>query len=105
MLPMADRKRSHVWNLFSSENSNNAVCNICGKTVRYCGNTTNLVKHLRSNHRAEHDVMQQRSEEEEKAGAAWVRQTSLAESFGGGSSIQVHRECNVSYIGDIYHSP
>ncbi len=45
----------------------------------------NLVKHLRSNHCAECDeVMQRRSEELEKAGAAWVRQTLLAESFSSG---------------------
>ena len=36
-------------------------------TLRFCGDTTNRVEHLRFNHSTEHDVvtmMQQRSEEE-----------------------------------------
>lgn len=80
----ADCKHSHVWNFFSSQNSIDAVCDVCGRTVRSCGNTTNLVKHLRFNHSTECDaVLQRRSEEDEKKGAAEEeRQTSLTESFG-----------------------
>lgn len=50
---------------------------------RYCGNTTDLVKHMRFNHNTEYEeVMQQQSEDEEKKGAAKKRQTSVTESFG-----------------------
>lgn len=82
---MAERKRSYVWSYFTSINSNDAVCDTCNKTVRYCGNTTNLIKHLHINHKTEYDnVMTRRSEEEERrgTGAARARQTSLSESFG-----------------------
>ena len=57
------------------------ACNLCGRTVRNCGNTTNLVKHLRLNHNTEYnEVMQQESEEEEEEeeeekGAARARWT------------------------------
>ncbi|XP_051996488.1 E3 SUMO-protein ligase ZBED1-like [Xyrauchen texanus] len=62
---MADRKRSHVWLYFSCTDSSDAMCDVCGKTVKYSGNTTNLAKHLRLNHKSEYDdIMKQRSEEE-----------------------------------------
>lgn len=31
-LMMADQRRSHVWSFFSSQNSNNVVCDLCGRT-------------------------------------------------------------------------
>lgn len=52
---MAEEKHSDVWSFFSSPNGNNKVCDVCGKTARICGNTTNLVKHLRINHNTEYD--------------------------------------------------
>lgn len=80
---MADHKHSHVWSSFSSQNSNNAVFDVCGRADRYSGNTTDLVKHMRFNHNTEYEeVMQQQSEDEEKKGAAKKRQTSVTESFG-----------------------
>lgn len=83
---MGERKRSYAWSYFTSINSNDAVCDTCNKTVRYCGNTTNLIKHLHINHKTEYDdVMMRRSEEEERRGTgaarASQRQTSLSESF------------------------
>lgn len=75
---MADRKRSHVWLYFSCKDSSDAVCDVCGKTVKYSGNTTNLAKHLRLSHKSEYDdIMKRRSEEvqgEKKQGAR-ARQT------------------------------
>ena len=47
---MAERKRSHVWSYLSPTNSQDTVCDVCGKTVWSCGKTTNLVEHLRLNH-------------------------------------------------------
>uniref|UniRef100_A0A1A8J107 Family with sequence similarity 60, member A, like n=1 Tax=Nothobranchius kuhntae TaxID=321403 RepID=A0A1A8J107_NOTKU len=86
-LNMSERKRSHVWSSFSSSDKNDAVCDICRKTVRHCGNTTNLVKHLKVNHKKEYDdFMVKRTEDERSepgaAAAARVKQTSLVESFG-----------------------
>lgn len=87
---MFTRKPSHVWSYFSSTNSQEAVCDICKKKVRCCGNTTNLVKHLRSNHASQYETMRQSEEESAvspsgaaaSATAARARQTCLAESFG-----------------------
>lgn len=84
---MAERKRSHVWSYFSSTNSQDAVCDVCRKTIRSCGNTTNLVKHLRLNHTSEYEAyttMRQTEEESSvsaSGAAARARQTCLAESF------------------------
>ena len=87
---MADRKSSHVWLYFSCKDNRNAVCDVCRKTVKYSGNTTNLIKHLRLNHNSEYDdIMKRRSEEEvqgEKTQGARARQTSISESFGNGRS-------------------
>ena len=82
---MAARKWSHVWIYFSSSNSQDAVCDVCGKTVRSCVNTTNLVKHLRLNHNTEYSAFMMSPTEEESTVsgvAAGAGQTSLAESLG-----------------------
>jgi len=62
---MAERERSHVWSYFISTNSQDAVCDICGKAVKSCGSTTNLVKHLRTNHNTEYETFAQRRTEEQ----------------------------------------
>lgn len=36
--------------VISAPNSQDAVCDVCGKTVRICGNTTDLVKDFRLIH-------------------------------------------------------
>lgn len=68
--------------------------------MRYCGSITNLVKHLRFNHNTEYDeVIQRRTEEEEKKGALRARHTSL--SFGCDRHYSdTERECLA--IDDIY---
>ena len=74
-----------MWSYFTSINTNGAVCDTCNKSVRYCSNTTNLIKHLHRKHKTEYDnVMTRWSEEEERrdTGAAGARQTSLSESLG-----------------------
>ena len=79
--------RSHVWSHFSSTNSQEGACDVCGKKVNIRGNTTNLVKRLRSNHNAEYKASMMRRTEEERTAvscaAARARQMSVAESFGG----------------------
>ncbi|KAK7895421.1 hypothetical protein WMY93_020746 [Mugilogobius chulae] len=59
-----ERKRSIVWQYFTRQNNGEATCDVCLNTVRSCGNTTNLVKHLRLKHRPEYEqFMLQRSEQ------------------------------------------
>ena len=66
---MAERKRSIVWTYFTTVSSNEATCDLCRKCLRYCGNTTNLTKHLKVNHSKEHDDLQRRRlEEREREG-------------------------------------
>ena len=69
-LNMAERKRSIVWTHFTAVNANEATCDLCSKCIRYCGNTTNLTKHLKVNHRKEHDDMERRRVEERERGSA-----------------------------------
>lgn len=40
----------------SASDSQDAVCDVYGKRVRYCGNTTNLMKYLRLTHSTEYDT-------------------------------------------------
>uniref|UniRef100_A0A3B3R5W0 Inner centromere protein-like n=1 Tax=Paramormyrops kingsleyae TaxID=1676925 RepID=A0A3B3R5W0_9TELE len=51
---MASRKRSAVWPYFQDGvDPNKATCLVCSETIQHCGNTSNLLKHLRSKHQAE----------------------------------------------------
>ncbi|XP_072310009.1 delta-aminolevulinic acid dehydratase [Eucyclogobius newberryi] len=60
-----ERKRSLVWRYFTCQSNGEATCDVCLNTVRSCGNTTNLVKHLRFKHKIEYErFMLQRSEQE-----------------------------------------
>lgn len=90
---------AHMWSFFSSQNSDNAACDVCVRTVRYCGNITNLVKDLRLNHKREYDEVVQ--PEEGEKGAARVKQTSITESVR-------HRERRWLFIpvangGEVVH--
>lgn len=40
--------KSNVWQYFTKKDEKTASCKKCFKTVRYCGNTSNLHKHLKS---------------------------------------------------------
>ncbi|KAG7468642.1 hypothetical protein MATL_G00145340 [Megalops atlanticus] len=51
---MASRKRSVVWSFFHDDlASKRAICLICSENILHCGNTTNMLKHLRSKHQEE----------------------------------------------------
>ncbi|KAM9809120.1 zinc finger BED domain-containing protein 4-like [Syngnathus typhle] len=54
----SERKRSLVWGYYSLLNNNEAKCEICHKTIKYCGNTTNLTKHLSKIHSEVHKELQ-----------------------------------------------
>lgn len=49
-MPQRQRKRSAIWNRYTLSDNHTAVCNACEKEVRYCGNTTNLTKHVQLHH-------------------------------------------------------
>ncbi|KAG5848484.1 hypothetical protein ANANG_G00098930 [Anguilla anguilla] len=51
---MAARKRSVVWSFFQDDlSSKSAACILCAENIQHCGNTTNMLKHLRSKHQEE----------------------------------------------------
>ncbi|XP_062405539.1 zinc finger BED domain-containing protein isoform X3 [Sardina pilchardus] len=50
---MATRKRSIVWSFFKEEDSKKVVCLICTRTIHHFGKTTNMLRHLRSEHPGE----------------------------------------------------
>lgn len=42
---------SAVWKFFKKSGNKEPVsCNLCGKTYKTCGNTTNLATHLKTKH-------------------------------------------------------
>lgn len=41
---------SSVWTFFKKLDSKSCSCNLCGRTYRTSGNTTNLATHLRNKH-------------------------------------------------------
>ncbi|KAG8180542.1 hypothetical protein JTE90_018162 [Oedothorax gibbosus] len=45
-------KKSWVWEYFTLVNENLVKCNICKKTYKACSNTTNMNKHLKTQHKA-----------------------------------------------------
>ncbi len=84
---MTERKRSIIWSYFTPVNNDEASCDICQKTIRHCGNTTNMIKHLKVKHPKEHDEVQLRRAEEvteTRPPSSGLRQSYLAESFQRG---------------------
>ncbi|CAM4572959.1 unnamed protein product [Leuciscus chuanchicus] len=87
---MADRKRSHVRLYFSCKDSSDAVCDVCGKTVKYSGNTTNLAKHLRLSHKSEYDdIMKRRSEEEVQGEKTQDNATNMVKAMDDGNYVHI----------------
>ena len=61
---MSKRKRSAVWTYFDGEESlTNPKCTLCGETVKTSGNTSNLMKHLKSKHAEQARLVQEEQEE------------------------------------------
>ncbi|XP_075162796.1 E3 SUMO-protein ligase ZBED1-like [Haematobia irritans] len=40
--------KSDIWKHFTKTNNNFALCKLCGKHLKSCGNTTNLIGHLKA---------------------------------------------------------
>lgn len=51
---MAPSKKSGVWQFYDKPegDSNSAKCRLCQKVIKSCGNTTNLIGHLKNIHKA-----------------------------------------------------
>ncbi|KAJ8335619.1 hypothetical protein SKAU_G00389610 [Synaphobranchus kaupii] len=51
---MAAKKRSVAWSFFQEHlSTKRVVCLLCAENIQHCGNTTNMLKHLRSKHQEE----------------------------------------------------
>ena len=89
---------------FQLPNSQDTVCDACGKTERSFGNTTNLLKHLRSNHKEYESFMMRGTEGKSpvSGAAARVRQMSLEVSFGTAGRHYPGTERD-KYIHNIYN--
>lgn len=44
------KAKSDVWNFFTKKDSDSCMCNLCGKTYKTGGGTTNLKNHLTHKH-------------------------------------------------------
>lgn len=51
---MAPAKKSHVWKFFTKIEASASLvkCKICQKTIKSCGNTSNLLSHVKNIHKA-----------------------------------------------------
>lgn len=51
---MPSSKKSNVWKCFTKiiGNGNVAKCKICQKSIKYCGNTSNMFSHVKTIHKA-----------------------------------------------------
>ncbi len=79
-----------MWNYFTAVNENIANCEVCRKSIRYCGNTTNLHKHIKQHEKENSELQKKRREEEANPSdrppaVPALRQRSLAESFQRGN--------------------
>lgn len=45
-----------MWSSFQKKDSKVAVCKLCLREVKYSGNTSNLTKHLKTNHKSAESV-------------------------------------------------
>ncbi|XP_016891108.1 uncharacterized protein LOC107989124 isoform X2 [Cynoglossus semilaevis] len=102
---MAERKRSAVWSYFTALDKYIAICGVCEKRIRYCGNTTNLYKHIKMHTEVNMELQTKRREEEMKKerdhqsgpGPSVLTEGSLEEvlhhghQHSGGSTNNLHR--------------
>lgn len=51
---MAPSKKSGVWQFYDKPegDSNSTKCRLCQKVIKSCGNTTNLIGHIKNKHKA-----------------------------------------------------
>lgn len=42
--------KSEVWKHFTKENATEVKCRVCGKNLRFCNNTSNMMQHLKLKH-------------------------------------------------------
>ena len=64
---MSKQKKSAVWTYFDGEEVGvNPTCTLCGETVKTSGNTSNLLKNLKSKHEEQAKLVQAEQEEEKR---------------------------------------
>ena len=80
------RKRSAAWTYFDEDGHGaDPVCNLCGETVKTSGNTSNMLKHLKSKHEEEYKEVNEQQEEAKRlksdAQSKQSRQITLSSSL------------------------
>ncbi|XP_021707818.1 zinc finger BED domain-containing protein 4 isoform X2 [Aedes aegypti] len=60
-------KISAVWRHFTKINKSTALCNLCRKDLKFCGNTTNLKNHLKLKHKMREFIDQTKQKHTDKA--------------------------------------
>lgn len=99
---MGRKKRSIVWTYFTCENENEAKCSLCSKSIRYCGNTTNLFKHMKNHKEENSDLLKQRRQEEEappqpQGSITWAGLLEAGEEYRGSANF-----CFCFVFGSFY---
>ncbi|XP_037546644.1 6-pyruvoyl tetrahydrobiopterin synthase [Nematolebias whitei] len=100
---MGRKKRSIVWTYFTCVNENEAKCSLCSKCIRYCGNTTNLFKHMK-NHKEESNLLKQRKREGAPPGQpvqsqiTWAHLLQAGEEYGAPVEVTVEAAERIGYI-------
>ncbi|CAG4996731.1 unnamed protein product [Parnassius apollo] len=108
---------SSVWKFFKKGDNNNdsASCNLCGKSYKTCGNTTNLATHLKNRHHFAYLQMMKMpsslkttksSEETEDAAAVDLNNSNLSlpsTSTGYKNCQQSQEDVTVNPAEMVYH--
>ena len=63
---MSKRKRSSVWTYFDDSDGTDATCVLCKDIVKTSGNTSNAMKHLKSKHQEEYQLVHAQQEESKR---------------------------------------
>ncbi|XP_018606913.1 myosin-6 [Scleropages formosus] len=99
---MASRKWSTVWLYYQrGEDANKVVCLICLEAIQHYGNTSNLLRHLRSKHRAEYADVEKKRQVDVAGGTGTPQHRAmkaLAQGVNGGSQSEM-LECTAGGNG------
>ncbi|MFT7816847.1 hypothetical protein Z043-115543 [Arapaima gigas] len=98
---MASRKWSTVWLYYQrGEDANKVVCLICLEAIQHYGNTSNLLRHLRSKHRAEYADVEAKKRQVDGAGGAPQHRAKKAAVRGATGGTQPGNEIECTPGGD-----
>lgn len=84
---------SVVWNFFKKIDSQNVSCNVCGKTYKTSGNTTNLSTHLKNKHH--HAFLQLKNKNARSSEVNITPRTSSPVSFTNSTSTITNKPAEI----------